>query len=144
MLYNKKDNTYDYARIGLPKFFDYKKEFLQDNKKDKMQQERVIGNLLKINKENKENVKYFAYLTTKVNGENFQVSYNKKYSCWIIASKNVSIAVRNKDDLNFYKNAENFENELKNNIGELLDEKEKKKIEKKEKKKAKKLKKQER
>jgi hypothetical protein len=26
LLYNKKDNTYDYARIGLPKFFDYKKE----------------------------------------------------------------------------------------------------------------------
>ena len=144
LLYNKKDNTYDYARIGLPKFFDYKKEFLQDNKKDKMQQERVIGNLLKINKGNRENVKYFAYLTTKVNGENFQISYNKKYSCWIIASKNVSIAVRNKDDLNFYKNAENFEDELKNNINELLDEKEKKKIEKKEKKKAKKLKKQER
>ena len=114
LFYNKNDNTYDYARFGLPKFFDYKKKFDDENEKDKLQQERVIGNMIKI-KENKENVKYLAYLTTKVNGENFQVSYNKKYSCWIIASKNVSLAIKNKDDINFYKDFNNFKEYIEEN-----------------------------
>ena len=147
LFYNKNDNTYDYARFGLPKFFDYKKKFDDENEKDKLQQERVIGNMIKI-KENKENVKYLAYLTTKVNGENFQVSYNKKYSCWIIASKNVSLAIKNKDDINFYKDFNNFKEYIEENKKEekeeILDEKEKKKLKNKEKKKEKKRKKMER
>ena len=60
--------------------------------------------------ENNKNVKYYAYLTTKVNGENFQVSYNTEYQCWVIASKNVSIAVKKKSDIDFYKNGNNFLN----------------------------------
>ena len=147
LFYNKNNNTYDYARFGLPKFFDYKKKFDSENEKDKLQQERVIGNMIKI-KENKENVKYLAYLTTKVNGENFQVSYNKKYSCWIIASKNVSLAIKNKDDINFYKDFNNFKEYIEENKKEekeeILDEKEKKKLKNKEKKKEKKRKKMER
>ena len=147
LFYNKNNNTYDYARFGLPKFFDYKKKFDDENEKDKLQQERVIGNMIKI-KENKENVKYLAYLTTKVNGENFQVSYNKKYSCWIIASKNVSLAIKNKDDINFYKDFNNFKEYIEENKKEekeeILDEKEKKKLKNKEKKKEKKRKKMER
>ena len=145
LFYNKNSDTYDYARLGLNKFFDYKKNFDSENKKDKLQEKRVVGNMINISKENKENTKYLAYLTTKVNGENFQVSYNTKYSCWVIASKNVSMAVRNKDDINFYKNLKNFVNYMKDDQKkDFMDEKEKKKKEKKEKKEEKKRKKLER
>ena len=151
LFYDKNSDSYYYARIGLNKFFDYKKNFDDNNAKDKMQQKRVIGNLIKISEENKDNnnIKFLAYLTTKVNGENFQVSYNTKYSCWVIASKNVSMAVRNKEDINFYKNAHNFSNYINNNNEkeELLtknEKKEKEKKDKKEKKKDKKRKKQDR
>ena len=145
LFYNKNSDTYDYARLGLNKFFDYKKNFDNENKKDKLQEKRVVGNMINISKENKENTKYLAYLTTKVNGENFQVSYNTKYSCWVIASKNVSMAVRNKDDINFYKNLKNFVNYMKDDQKkDFMDEKEKKKKEKKEKKEEKKRKKLER
>ena len=145
LFYNKNSDTYDFARLGLNKFFDYKKNFDNENKKDKLQEKRVVGNMINISKENKENTKYLAYLTTKVNGENFQVSYNTKYSCWVIASKNVSMAVRNKDDINFYKNSKNFVNYMKDDQKkDFMDEKEKKKKEKKEKKEEKKRKKLER
>ena len=145
LFYNKNSDTYDYARLGLNKFFDYKKNFDNENKKDKLQEKRVVGNMINISEENKENTKYLAYLTTKVNGENFQVSYNTKYSCWVIASKNVSMAVRNKDDINFYKNLKNFVNYMKDDQKkDFMDEKEKKKKEKKEKKEEKKRKKLER
>ena len=142
LFYNKNSDTYDFARLGLNKFFDYKKNFDNENKKDKLQEKRVVGNMINISKENKEKTKYLAYLTTKVNGENFQVSYNTKYSCWVIASKNVSMAVRNKDDINFYKNLKNFVNYMKDDQKkDFMDEKEKKKKEKKEKKEEKKRKK---
>ena len=110
LFYNKESGTYDYARFGLPKFFDYKKKYDFSNKDQKLK-ERVIG---KISELKNENYRYFAYLTTKVNGENCQVSYSKKYQCWIIASKNVSLAIKNKNDLEFYKNVENFENYIEN------------------------------
>ena len=148
LFYNKSENTYEYARIGLPKFFDYQKSYADIEKENKLK-ERVLGKLIEVSKKEKsnENIKYFAYLTTKVNGENFQVSFNTKYDCWVIASKNVSMAIRNKDDIEFYKNSSNFEENLKSNYkdgDEILDEKERKKKEKKEKKLEKKKKKQER
>ena len=126
LFYDKKNNKYDFARFGLNKFFDYKKKFDEENENDVNMQKRVLGNMIKISNENEnnKNVKYFAYLTTKVNGENFQVSYNSKYQCWVIASKNVSIAVKKRADINFYKNADNFlsqmESEEKEEKKEIL------------------------
>ena len=85
------------------------------------------------NKDNNKDIKYFSYLTTKVNGENFQVSYNKKYSCWIIASKNVSMALKKKEDIEFYKDIKNFsEHTDEDKLEEILNEKEKKEKERKE------------
>ena len=49
-----------------------------------------------------------VYLTEKANGENFQVSFNPAYNCWIIGSKTVTIACRDVKDIEFYKNQENF------------------------------------
>ena len=146
LFYNKIEDSYDFARIGLPKFFDYKKHY-EDTENDIKLKERVLGEIIEINEKEKNNAKYLAYLTTKVNGENFQVSYNKKYDCWIIASKNVSIVIRNKDDIDFYKNENNFKEYLREeNTPEtkILTEKEKKMKEKKEKKLEKKKKKKER
>ena len=146
LFYDKNDNTYDYARIGLNKFFDYKKNF--DKEKDQKLIKRVLGNMITISEENKDNnkdIKYFAYLTTKVNGENFQVSYNKKYSCWILASKNVSMALKNKEDIEFYKDIKNFSNHNdEDKPEEILNEKEKKEKDRKERNNNKKIKKQER
>ena len=124
LFFNNISGEYNYARIGLNKFFDYKKNFNLDKESDIKMQKRVLGNMIKVSNENEnnKNIKYYAYLTTKVNGENFQVSYNTKYQCWVIASKNVSIAAKYKSDINFYKNVDNFlnldkeENEGKNKI----------------------------
>ena len=112
LFFNNINGKYDYARIGLNKFFDYKKIFDINKENDVKLQKRVLGNMIKISNENEnnKNIKYYAYLTTKVNGENFQVSYNTEYQCWIIASKNVSIAVKKKSDIDFYKNGNNFLN----------------------------------
>ena len=112
LFFNNINGKYDYARIGLNKFFDYKKIFDINKENDVKLQKRVLGNMIKISNENEnnKNIKYYAYLTTKVNGENFQVSYNKEYQCWVIASKNVSIAVKKKSDIDFYKNGNNFLN----------------------------------
>ena len=146
LFYNKIEDTYDYARIGLPKFFDYKKNY-EDTENDTKLKERVLGEITEISEKEKNNAKYFAYLTTKVNGENFQVSYNTKYDCWIIASKNVSIVIRNKQDIDFYKDENNFKEYLKEENApevKILTEKEKKMKEKREKKLEKKKKKKER
>ena len=112
LFFNNINGKYDYARIGLNKFFDYKKIFDFNKENDVKLQKRVLGNMIKISNENEnnKNIKYYAYLTTKVNGENFQVSYNTEYQCWVIASKNVSIAVKKKSDIDFYKNGNNFLN----------------------------------
>ena len=143
LFYNKSEDSYDYARLGLPKFFDYQKSFLEIETENKLK-ERVLGKIIEVSK-NEKNVKYFVYLTTKVNGENFQVSYNSKYDCWVIASKNVSIAIRNKEDIEFYKNEKNFEEYYQGNGNiDVMSEKEKKMKEKKDKKKEKKKKKLER
>ena len=143
LFYNKSEDSYDYARLGLPKFFDYQKSFLDIGTENKLK-ERVLGKIIEVSK-NEKNVKYFVYLTTKVNGENFQVSYNAKYDCWVIASKNVSIAIRNKEDIEFYKNEKNFEEYYQGDSRiETMSEKEKKIKEKKDKKMEKKKKKLER
>ena len=144
LFFNKSEDSYDYARLGLPKFFDYQKSFLDIGTESKLK-ERVLGKILEVSK-NEKNAKYFVYLTTKVNGENFQISYNSKYDCWVIASKNVSIAIRNKEDIEFYKNEKNFEEYYQGDNAkiETMSEKEKKMKEKKDKKKEKKKKKLER
>ena len=130
LFYNKSENTYDYARLGLPKFFDYQKQY-RDTENDKRLKNRVLGKIIEINEEKKkENLKFFVYLTTKVNGENFQLSYNTKYNCWVIASKNVSLAIRNKEDIEFYKNENNFKDYLREENttdAHIIDEKEKRK-----------------
>jgi len=126
-LHNIISDEYNFARCGLPKFFDYKKQILDEN--DKKNNNYVLGEIenISINKEeNKLKFKYYVYLTTKVNGENFQVSYNKKLKVWIIGSKNVSILCRNINDLDFYKNENNFKensyekNDIKINKNKII------------------------
>lgn len=40
--------------------------------------------------------------TLKANGENAQISWNPEANAWIIASKNVGIALRSKEDIDRY------------------------------------------
>ena len=39
---------------------------------------------------------------SKANGENAQISYFPEFDTWIIASKNVALAARNRSDLKLY------------------------------------------
>ena len=97
LIYNKLTDKYSIARIGLPKFFDYKKNYASNENDLK---NRVLSNVI-----NKKNL--YLYYTEKANGENFQVSFNKEYNSFVVASKNVSILLRDENDLNFYKNQNN-------------------------------------
>ena len=106
--YNEDTITYDFARVGLPKFFDYKKRFDGKDPKEILLKNTVLGKLLQVESSDK-NAEFLVYLTDKVNGENFQVSFNSKYKTWVIGSKNVTICVRDEGDMEFYKDWKNFE-----------------------------------
>ena len=43
------------------------------------------------------------YNTNKANGENLQISFNKDLVAWVIASKNVAILARTRDDIQLYQ-----------------------------------------
>ena len=99
LTYNKETKKYGIGRIGLIKFFDYKKKY---NENEIPLEKRVLD------KVKQSNLPLIAYLTEKANGENFQVSFNNEFQCWIIGSKNVSLAARDEKDLDYYnKNNEN-------------------------------------
>ena len=99
LTYNKETKKYGIGRIGLIKFFDYKKKY---NENEISLEKRVLD------KAKQSNLPLIAYLTEKANGENFQVSFNNEFQCWIIGSKNVSLAARDEKDLDYYnKNNEN-------------------------------------
>ncbi len=99
LTYNKETKKYGIGRIGLIKFFDYKKKY---NQNEISLEKRVLD------KVKQSNLPLIAYLTEKANGENFQVSFNNEFQCWIIGSKNVSLAARDEKDLDYYnKNNEN-------------------------------------
>ncbi len=99
LTYNKETKKYGIGRIGLIKFFDYKKKY---NENEISLEKRVLD------KVKQSNLPLIAYLTEKANGENFQVSFNNEFQCWIIGSKNVSLAARDEKDLDYYnKNNEN-------------------------------------
>lgn len=94
LTYHKETKEYHIARAGLVKFFDYKKHY---DSKEKAMKRRVTLPMVESKK------KQSVYLTEKANGENFQVSYNKIYSCYIVGSKNVTIAIRNEEDIKWYE-----------------------------------------
>ena len=99
LTYNTQTGKIGIARIGLIKFFDYRKNYTPDlSKEEKRVLEKVKESKLPLS----------VYLTEKANGENFQVSFNPVYNCWIIGSKTVTIACRDIKDIEFYNNPENF------------------------------------
>ena len=98
LTYNTQSKKYGIGRIGLIKFFDYKKKY---NDNETLMENRVLGNV----KSSK--LPLIVYLTEKANGENFQVSYNNEFQCWIIGSKNVTLAAKDINDLEYYKKIPN-------------------------------------
>ena len=99
LTYNTKTGQKGIGRIGLIKFFDYRKHYSHDLRRE---ENRVLEKV----KESK--LPLSVYITEKANGENFQVSFNTTYDCWIIGSKNVTIACRDEKDIEFYTNAHNL------------------------------------
>ena len=95
LTFNTETKKYGIGRIGLIKFFDYKKKY---DENEILLEKRVLD------KVKESNLPLIAYLTEKANGENFQVSYNTEFQCWIIGSKNVTLAAKDEKDLEFYKN----------------------------------------
>jgi len=95
-------------RRGLEKFFDLRSAYLRmlggnfedklpaDDEKlfhvifDDVQETLDMGGTVTI------------YKTEKANGENAQIGYDENYDAWVVASKNVSMLIRNKQDIDDY------------------------------------------
>ena len=98
LTYNTLTNKVGIARIGLIKFFDYRKDYTHLPNEERRVLEKVKETKLPLS----------VYITEKANGENFQVSFNPFYNCWIIGIKTVTIACRDMKDIEYYSNQENF------------------------------------
>ena len=98
LTYNTETNKIGIARIGLIKFFDYRKDYSGLINERRRVLEKVEESKSPLG----------VYLTEKANGENFQVSFNPAFNCWIIGSKTVTIACKDEKDIDFYKNQNNF------------------------------------
>lgn len=99
-------------RRGLEKFFDLRHEsinVLQGTRTlessglswdDQRLYHVIFDGVLQNLKQGK---KVVVYKTEKANGENAQISYNSKHQVWVIASKNVSMLIRNPKDVEEYR-----------------------------------------
>lgn len=112
-----------WARRGLYKFFDLCIEYSQQSNTQNLDSSgSFVGNYgFKFTGQNdyKNNLRAVIFLDVerailsgqhvsiykmnKANGENAQVSYYKKIDVWMVASKNVCLALKNRGDINFYK-----------------------------------------
>lgn len=89
---------YKIVRKGLIKFFDYLKTYKSSKKiEEKKVLDPVRNCFIKGNK-------VLVYITEKANGENLQIAYESTNNAWIVASKNVTIIVRDRSDILFYRN----------------------------------------
>ena len=85
------------ARVGLKKFYDYKKHYNKNDLTEQLLERRVLDPV------KSSTHPLSVYLTEKANGENCQITYCGVFQGWIISSKNVSIAVRNEQDIKWYE-----------------------------------------
>jgi hypothetical protein len=95
--YKKDPNLCTLLRRGTS-FILLKNEVLWARKGQKKFFELKPGHYPSLSPENYSKI----WKTSKANGENAQISYNSRISCWIIGSKNVSIAARSEEDLSLY------------------------------------------
>lgn len=82
-----------WGRKGMNKFFDLQNEYLTSNPINDPIYKTIFKTITFPIK---------VYKLIKANGENAQVSYVESLECWIIASKNVSLLAKSKDDLEIY------------------------------------------
>ncbi len=99
------------ARKGMEKFFDIKLEFIEEkenhlnrsdhitNVDDKRLRKYFLGPILRALNNN---LKIDVYKMTKANGEMAQISYNQTMNSWVLASKNVCLLARDRNDLELY------------------------------------------
>jgi hypothetical protein len=109
--YNQ-DQTHHFfvGRRGLMKFFDLRLPFISreernclniKNYAEDLHQEKnyILGPVLKAIAQGSE---VQVYKTLKANGENVQVSYSKEIGAWVIASKNVGLLARTREEIKLY------------------------------------------
>jgi hypothetical protein len=91
-----KTQIFKYARKGIIKFFDY----MLDYSNNKQQGVRVLGPVKQAFEVGR---KVKIYVTEKANGENVQIAFEELKGAWVIGSKNVSIIVRDRNDIGWYR-----------------------------------------
>jgi hypothetical protein len=104
------------ARRATRKFFDLYREYIEFNLQERKDLRnfgiknndvhevlhRIIFQEAKKSLWAGERVRLFSQ--EKLNGENAQVSWSSETESWLVASKNVSILVRHRDDIRHYEN----------------------------------------
>ena len=93
------------ARRGLMKFFDLRREYLEEGKV-LSRDDQNLKNYILSGPYNAIQSGYQVEVlkTLKANGENVQISYCKPIDSWVIASKNVALYAKVREDIEKYKN----------------------------------------
>ncbi|KAL4464080.1 hypothetical protein ABPG74_006017 [Tetrahymena malaccensis] len=96
-----------FCRRGMRKFYDLIPEYFNEGKKLSGYHQKVKFLTLNEAKEKLESglFKVHLYNLFKENGEHCQISYLKRFDMWLIASKNVTILVKQREDAerNYHK-----------------------------------------
>ena len=110
---NKEPKIY-FGRKGFEKFFDLMHEYIQFNLKEipdlsslglvnaDMHSELYSVIFEKVQKTFQKGQKIRIHKLVKANGENAQVSWVKDLNAWLIASKNVSMVIKDENDIKSY------------------------------------------
>jgi hypothetical protein len=93
-----------------------KNKYLEEDSDEENYYSKKRGNNINNTKLN-DDAGIYVYSTQKANGENIQISYLIEFKAWIIGSKNVSMLLRDENDLNFYRDYENKSEESKSTLG---------------------------
>ncbi|KAL4510684.1 hypothetical protein ABPG72_004838 [Tetrahymena utriculariae] len=93
-----------FCRRGMRKFYDLIPEYFNEGKKLSGYHQKVKFLTLNDAKEKLDSglFKVHLYNLFKENGEHCQISYLKRFDMWLIASKNVTILVRQREDAEKY------------------------------------------
>ncbi len=92
-----------YARRGMFKFFDLLPEYLAENFKLPNVDIRADHIFFPVAESFRAGNSVEVICMRKANGESAQVSYSDLVNAWVVSSKNVSICIRNREDIKGYE-----------------------------------------
>jgi len=99
---SKKDQV-SYGRRGMTKFFDLLPEYLTESYEIPSIDNRANHIFFPILESFKFGNKVEIFSMRKANGESAQISFSNLANAWVISSKNVSICIRNREDILKYE-----------------------------------------